>query len=289
MANTATSAGASSAPTILQPVEESSPGFTRGDRFFSEVKPVEISPELLDLTTKAFAKPPAKEKWKELLESYPAIKSTESFLVAPTMEAGMKEELRKRHGYVKTKDTLAFDDGLAEKQATYISVARPILAALMALDTPPDGNDEGGIDPDTVKDILEDALVMLGNANARLNEWRQRRFSDYLTDIGRRTIREGIPTDKHLFPHKFHEKIRSEHDHSASNMKLISKPKETRPFVNRSQPFRNPAHFKRGQSSFPDRKRKWYTTNRSGGPSTKRNKSSGGSRASTDTNRSADS
>lgn len=56
MANTATSAGASSAPTILQPVEESSPGFTRGDRFFSELKPVEISPELLDLTTKAFAK-----------------------------------------------------------------------------------------------------------------------------------------------------------------------------------------------------------------------------------------
>lgn len=135
MANTATSAGASSAPTILQLVEESSPGFTRGDRFFSEVKPLEISPELLDLTTKAFAKPLAKEKWKELLESYPAIKSTESFLVAPTMEAGMKEELRKRHGYAKTKDTLAFDDGLAEKQATYISVARPILAALTALDT----------------------------------------------------------------------------------------------------------------------------------------------------------
>lgn len=55
--------------------------------------------------------------------------------------------------------------------------------------------------------MLEDALVLLGNANARLNVWRQRRFSDYLTDLGRRTLREGIPTDRHLFPHQLDEKI----------------------------------------------------------------------------------
>lgn len=74
--------------------------------------------------------------------------------------------------------------------------------------------------------MLEDALVMLGNANARLNVWRQRRFSDFLTHLGKRTLREGIPTDKHLFPHQFHEKIKFEHDHKASTSKLVRKPKE---------------------------------------------------------------
>ena len=65
---------------------------------------------------------------------------------------------------------------------------------------------------------------MLGNANARLNVWRQRRFSDFLTDLGKRTLREGIPTDKHLFPHQFHEKIKSEHDHKASTSKFVTQP-----------------------------------------------------------------
>ena len=46
---------------------------------------------------------------------------------------------------------------------------------------------------------------MSGNVNARLNGWRQLCFSEYLTEIGTRTLREGIPTDSHLFPHKFHE------------------------------------------------------------------------------------
>lgn len=54
--------------------------------------------------------------------------------------------------------------------------------------------------------MLEDALVLLGNAKATLNVWRQRLFSDYLTNLGRQTQRGGIPIDKHLFPHQFHEK-----------------------------------------------------------------------------------
>ena len=89
---------------------------------------------------------------------------------------------------------------------------------------PPNDEGEGGPDPEVVWEVLEDALVLLGNANARLNVWRQQRFSDYLMDLGR-TLHEGIPTDRHLFPHQFHDKIKSEHDHKASTSKLICKPK----------------------------------------------------------------
>lgn len=68
---------------------------------------------------------------------------------------------------LKTKDILAFDEGLADQQAPFVVVALPLLAALTALDAP---EDEGaGPDPDTIKDYLEDALVLLGNAHVRLN------------------------------------------------------------------------------------------------------------------------
>ena len=118
-------------------------------------------------------------------------------------------------------------------------MARPILAALMNLDSPPNNEGEWGPDPEVVREMLEDALVLLGNANARLNVWRQRRFSDYLTDLERRTLREGIPTDRHLFPHQFHEKIKSEHDHKASTSKLICKPKTGPKPWSGSQSFRD--------------------------------------------------
>lgn len=55
---------------------------------------------------------------------------------APTMEAGMKEEIRKSHGFRKTKDVFAFDDGLAEQYVLFITVARPTLSALLLLDSP---------------------------------------------------------------------------------------------------------------------------------------------------------
>ena len=59
----------------------------------------------LDLTTKAFTKPLTKEKWKEIFSQLPPppIKGTDSFMRAPTMEAGMKDEIRKSHGHRKTK------------------------------------------------------------------------------------------------------------------------------------------------------------------------------------------
>ena len=97
----------------------------------------------------------------------------------------------------------SFDDGLAEQQGSILTVASPVLAALITLDSPLSPNDdgEGDPDPEVVQEMLEDALVLLGDVNSRLNVWRQQRFSDYLTDLGRRTLLEGIPTERHLLIH----------------------------------------------------------------------------------------
>ena len=107
-------------------------------------------------------------------------------------------------------------------------------------------NGEGGSDPDVIREMLEDTLVMLGNANARPHVWRQRRFSEFLTDLGKRTLREDISTDKHLFPNQLHEKNKSEHNHKVSNSKLICKPKEGNKPPGRSHYFRGSTHFGRG-------------------------------------------
>ena len=97
----------------------------------------------------------------------------------------------------------SFDDGLAEQQGSILTVASPVLAELITLDSPLSPNDdgEGDPDPEVVQEMLEDALVLLGDVNSRLNVWRQQRFSDYLTDLGRRTLLEGIPTERHLLIH----------------------------------------------------------------------------------------
>ena len=46
------------------------------------------------------------------------------------MEAGMKEYIKKRHRYMKTKELFISDDGLAERQSAFLVVARPLLVAL---------------------------------------------------------------------------------------------------------------------------------------------------------------
>ena len=146
------------------------------------------------------------------------------------METGMKEYIRQTFGHFKTKEVLTFDDGLAERQAPFLTVVRPIATALEKLDSPDLIDDEGdttGPDPDEIKCLLEDALVLLGNANVRLNQWRMKRFSEYLTEVGKRTLKAGIPTDKHLFPDEFHKTVLSEHEHSKTNSKLIAAPKPT--------------------------------------------------------------
>ena len=68
-------------------------------------------------------------------------------LVAPTMETGMKEELKRGHGYTKTKELFTFDDGLAERQSAFLVVARPLLAALTALDSSGGEDEDEGPDP----------------------------------------------------------------------------------------------------------------------------------------------
>lgn len=247
------------------PAKTDMPSSTRGDRFFKEENEIVLPQELLDFASRAFSSSLTKEKWQELTSTYPPLKESDTFLVSPTMEAGMKEDIRKQHGYNKTKDVFAFDEGLGERQGAFLVTARPILAALSALENL-DDKDEETPDPDTIKGMLEDALVLLGNATFRLNAWRQRRFQPYLTEIGKRTLKEGIPADKHLFPQKFHERIKSEHDHSSTNSKLISRPQadKLRSFnYNKGQPFRGnnnnnnrySAHGNNNQSG--SRKRRW--------------------------------
>ena len=106
---------------VAESVTKSLPAVLQGN---TEQETV-ISQDLLSFTNKAFSRSLSKDKWKELTTSYTQIKDTESLLVAPAMQAWMKEELKKRHGYTKTKDLFSFDDGLAERQSAFLVVARP--------------------------------------------------------------------------------------------------------------------------------------------------------------------
>ena len=84
--------------SLAQPDDEIPAPFNRGERFHATEKAVELSSELLDLTTQAFTKPLSKDRWKELCASYPPLKENDGFTRALTMEAGMKEEIRTWHG-----------------------------------------------------------------------------------------------------------------------------------------------------------------------------------------------
>ena len=184
------------------------------DRFYTTTKECILSDQIVEVIKTAFSKQLSKDIWSDLMEKYPQIKGTENILVAPTMETRTKDYMRQKFGHPKTKEILAFDEGLAKRQAPFLTVTRPIATALAKLDAndvlDEEGN-ESGPDPDEIKSLLEDALVLLGNANVRLNQWRQKRFAEYLTDVGKRTLKAGIPTDKHLFPDQFH-KIRKAFD-----------------------------------------------------------------------------
>ena len=194
-------------------------------KYYTEAKQAQLSDEVTTFLTTAFTKRLSKEVWRELMHKYPPIKGMDEVLVAPTMETGTKEHIKQKFGYHKTKDIFASDDGLVERQTPFLAVARPIAAALERLEETPDPDDEvAGPDPHEIKAFLEDALVLLGNANFRLNSWRQKRFAEYLTDVGKRILKEDIPTDKHLFPDRFHQVEQSEHDHSKTNSKVIAAP-----------------------------------------------------------------
>ena len=132
----------------------------RSSRFYSEPNHTNVSTDMLEFLTSAFTKPLSKAVWMELLNRYPAIEGMENVLVAPTMETGMKEEIKKKHGYYKTKESFSFDEGLAERQASILTAVRPIVVALKVLDFNPEEDEEdSGPEPDDIKVMLEDALL----------------------------------------------------------------------------------------------------------------------------------
>jgi hypothetical protein len=97
-------------------------------------------------------------KHLNLMKKYPPIKGMEEVLVAPTMETGTREYIKQKFGYHKTKEVFTADDGLVEKQAPFLAVARPIAAALDLLEGPlsPDESEEdiNGPGPDEIKAYL---------------------------------------------------------------------------------------------------------------------------------------
>ena len=168
---------------------------TRLARYYTEAKETVLSDEITAFATSAFTKRLSKEVWSDLMQKYPPIKGKEEVLVAPTMETGTREYIKQKFGYHKTKEVFTSDDGLVEKQAPFLAVARPVAAALDLLEEPPnpDESDSNGPDPDEIKAYLEDALVLLGNANFRLNAWRQKRFGEFLADVGKRIFKRRYP------------------------------------------------------------------------------------------------
>ncbi len=83
-------------------------------------------------------------------------------------------------------------------------------------------------------------------------------FADFLTPIGKRTLKEEIPTDKHLFPDQLHERIKSEHSHSTTNNNLISEPPDRQHFSGSRSTFQKPFRVSSTYAAQPSwRKRKW--------------------------------
>ena len=185
-------------------------GSSRSDKYYAPAPEATISEELTSFLKSAFTKQLSKEVWTNVMEQYPDIKGTADFLVSPIMQTGMKEDIKRVHGLSRTKDLFTFDEGLADKQAPFIFVVRPLVSALQALEQTEvdvDRDEPSGPDPDHIKALIEVAIVLLGNAHCRLNIWRQKRFAEYLTDVGKRTLKDHIPTDKYLFPEQFHNVI----------------------------------------------------------------------------------
>ena len=77
--------------------------------FYNEPNEITIPEDLLEFLTATFTKSLYKEVWTQLLDKYPSIIGTENVLVSPTMEIGMKEDIKRKHGYMKSKELFAFD------------------------------------------------------------------------------------------------------------------------------------------------------------------------------------
>ena len=137
----------------------------RSKRFYSKPRETVISDDLLEILTSVFTKPLSKEAGTELLDKYASIKGTGNLLVSPTMKTDTKEDIKKKHGYLKTKEVFAIDEGLAEEQGPLLTAVRPIMTTLEALDMSSEENEDfSGPELVDIKIVLEVALALLGNA-----------------------------------------------------------------------------------------------------------------------------
>lgn len=110
------------------------------DKYYAPAQETTISEELTSFLKSSFTKQLSKDVWTNLMEQYPNIRETNDFLVSPVMQSGTKEDTKRVHGLSRTKDLFAFDEGLAAKQAPFISVIRPLVSALQALERTGEAN-----------------------------------------------------------------------------------------------------------------------------------------------------
>ena len=74
---------------------------SRGERFYATESKANISKELLELTQSL-----TRDTWRTLTQNYPEIEGTDTLLGGPMMETGMKEDIRKKHGFNKNQRCL---------------------------------------------------------------------------------------------------------------------------------------------------------------------------------------
>ncbi len=125
---------ASNAPHILhdrsynreeEDPSSATPPVSQLNQFYATAKECVLSEPVIEIIKTAFSKQLGKDIWSNLMEKYPQIKGTENVLVAPTMETGTKEYMRQKFGHGKTKQLLAFNEGLAKKQAPFVLLQQP--------------------------------------------------------------------------------------------------------------------------------------------------------------------
>ena len=102
----------------------------------------------------------------------------------------MKEDLKK--GMITLKQTNSLLLMMAWLNVNLLSLL--LLAPLIL------AGERMGMKVMTLMPLRTYAVVLLRHANFMLNVWRQKHFSEFPTEVGKRTQREGIPADKHLFP-----------------------------------------------------------------------------------------
>ena len=87
---------------------------SRSEKYYATTQQATISEELESFLKSAFTKQLSKEVWTNVMDQYLDIKGTADFLVSPTMQTGMKEDIKRVHGLSRTKDLFIFDESLAK-------------------------------------------------------------------------------------------------------------------------------------------------------------------------------